>query len=48
MDQPITGLLFHGLWRFSLSLSEEMPLVIKMRRGSLDLSNKGAKVLVIM
>jgi hypothetical protein len=43
LGQPIPGPLFHGIPESSVPFSEDMPLVMNSRRGSLDLSSKGAK-----
>ena len=48
LGQPAAGTLLIGNARFSVPVRVEVPLVMKRRRGSWDLSRRGAKVAVMI
>ena len=48
LGQPAAGTLLIGDARFSVPVRVEVPLVMKRRRGSWDLSRRGAKVAVMI
>lgn len=48
LGQPAAGTLFMGSSAFSVLARVEVPLVMKRRRGSWDLSSRGTKVDVMI
>ena len=48
LGQPLAGATLRGFWRFSVSVSVDVPLVTKRRRGSEDLRRRGMKVCVMI